>query len=144
MQKALICVTLLVAGTMAFAPLSTTLTTIRSQQRLAPPSVFHSSDRLLPILQRQRKSVAAVQTQGLFGLGAPEIVIILVAAAFVLGPQKIADLGRDAGKIAGELKEVPKEFQKGLEEGETNARAAKAKSMEEPPKEIAESGAKNE
>jgi sec-independent protein translocase protein TatA len=64
---------------------------------------------------------------GLFGLGAPEIAIILVAAAFLLGPQKLAELGKDAGKIAGELKEVPKEFQKGLQEGEESAKAMKAK-----------------
>ena len=38
--------------------------------------------------------------------------------------------GKDAGKIAGELKEVPKEFQKGLEEGESSAKAMKAKIAE--------------
>jgi sec-independent protein translocase protein TatA len=81
--------------------------------------------QLPALLQRQRKSVASVQTMGLFGLGAPEIAIILIAAAFLLGPQKLAELGKDAGKIAGELKEVPKEFQKGLAEGE--AEAAKMK-----------------
>mmetsp|Transcript_8710 Transcript_8710/g.18213 ORF Transcript_8710/g.18213 Transcript_8710/m.18213 type:complete len:141 (-) Transcript_8710:181-603(-) len=79
-------------------------------------------------LQRQRKSVAQVQTMGLFGLGAPEIGIILVAAAFLLGPDKLASLGKDAGKIAGELKEVPKEFQAGLAEGEASAKAMKEKS----------------
>lgn len=89
-------------------------------------------------LQRQRKSVASVQTMGLFGLGAPEIAIILVAAAFLLGPQKLAELGKDAGKIAGELKEVPKEFQKGMEEGESEAKAMKAKIMEEEKAEDAE------
>jgi sec-independent protein translocase protein TatA len=72
-------------------------------------------------LQKQRKSVVSVQCMGLFGLGAPEIAIILIAAAFLLGPQKLAELGKDAGKIAGELKEVPKEFQKGLAEGEAEA-----------------------
>ena len=77
-------------------------------------------------LQRQRRSVAPVQTAGLFGLGAPEIAIILVAAAFLLGPQKLAEFGKDAGKIAGELKEVPKEFQKGLAEGEESAKAMKS------------------
>jgi sec-independent protein translocase protein TatA len=87
---------------------------------------------LLP-LKRQRRSVANVQTFGLFGLGAAEIAIVVVVAAFLLGPQKIAELGKDAGKIAGELKEVPKEFQKefskGLDEGETDARSRKAKPM---------------
>jgi sec-independent protein translocase protein TatA len=86
----------------------------------APPSLVH-----------QRKSMASVQTMGLFGLGAPEVAIILVAAAFLLGPQKLAELGKDAGKIAGELKEVPKEFQKGLSEGEELAKANKQKVDEE-------------
>lgn len=65
--------------------------------------------------------MAPVQTQSLFGLGAPELAIIAIAAAFLLGPQKLAELGKDAGKIAGELKEVPKEFQKGMKEGEIEA-----------------------
>lgn len=82
-------------------------------------------------IQKQRSSVASVQTMGLFGLGAPEIAIILIAGAFLLGPQKLAELGKEAGKMAGELKEVPKEFQEGLAEGEKMAQATK--------KEIAES-----
>ena len=72
-------------------------------------------------IKNQRQSMAQIQTMGLFGLGGPEIAIILIAAAFLLGPQKLAELGKDAGKIAGELKEVPKEFQKGLQEGEEEA-----------------------
>lgn len=67
---------------------------------------------------------------GLFGLGAPEIAVILIAGAFLLGPQKIAELSREAGKTAGELKEIPKEFQKGIEEGEVDARSKKAKQMD--------------
>lgn len=77
------------------------------------------------VFDRQRRSVANIQMMGLFGLGAPEIAVILVAAAFLLGPQKLAELGKDAGKIAGELKEVPKEFQAGLKEGEQAAQVAK-------------------
>ena len=79
-------------------------------------------------LQRQRRSVAQVQTMGLFELGAPEIAIILVAAAFLIGPQKLAEMGKDAGRIAGELKEVPKEFQEGLKEGEASAAEMKKES----------------
>jgi sec-independent protein translocase protein TatA len=81
-------------------------------------------------LQRQRKSVAQVQTMGLFGLGPAEIGIIVVAAAFLLGPDKLASMGKDAGKVAGELKEVPKEFQKGLQEGEASAQAMKTQEAE--------------
>ncbi len=82
-------------------------------------------------IQRQRSSMASVQTMGLFGLGGPEIAVILIAGAFLLGPSKLAELGKEAGKMAGELKEVPKEFQEGLAEGEKQAQQMK--------KEIAES-----
>ena len=94
-----------------------------------------TSNNVPAALVNQRKSVASVQTMGLFGLGVPEIGVILVAAAFLLGPQKLAELGKDAGKIAGELKEVPKEFQKGLEEGEAQAKTLKQKALEEEKKE---------
>mmetsp|Transcript_35651 Transcript_35651/g.72946 ORF Transcript_35651/g.72946 Transcript_35651/m.72946 type:complete len:147 (-) Transcript_35651:30-470(-) len=83
-------------------------------------------------LQRQRRSMAPVQTMSLFGLGGPELAVILIAAAFLLGPQKLAELGKDAGKIAGELKEVPKEFQKGMAEGEVQAKEMKKEILGEP------------
>eukprot|EP00816_Leptocylindrus_hargravesii_P001771 CAMPEP_0196808212 /NCGR_PEP_ID=MMETSP1362-20130617/8203_1 /TAXON_ID=163516 /ORGANISM="Leptocylindrus danicus, Strain CCMP1856" /LENGTH=142 /DNA_ID=CAMNT_0042182461 /DNA_START=42 /DNA_END=470 /DNA_ORIENTATION=- len=92
-------------------------------------SVVVGAPRTCAASQRQ------TQLHGLFGLGGPEIAIILVAAAFLLGPEKLAELGKDAGKMAGELKEVPKEFQAGIEEGEKNAKAMKAKTatpVEEP------------
>lgn len=84
-------------------------------------------------LQKERKSIAHVQTMGLFGLGLPEIGIIVFAAILVLGPQKLAEMTRDAGKmtagLSDELKEIPKEFKKGLEEGEIESRARNAKPM---------------
>ena len=107
-----------------------------------PTSPFHrppTASFLPRSVQNQRKSVATIQTMGLFGLGVPEIAIILVAALFVLGPEKISEMVRASGKVAGELKdelrEVPKEFQKGLEQGETNARSTKAKKMDPVPDE---------
>lgn len=82
---------------------------------------------------RQRRSVASVQTMGLFGLGLPEIALILVAAVFLVGPQKLGELvkesGKTAGELADELKNVPAEFQKGMEEGEMEARSRTAKQM---------------
>lgn len=93
-------------------------------------------------LKRQRRSVANVQTMGLFGLGAPEIAIILLVGVVLVGPQQ---LGKSAGKMAGnlssqlgdieELKKIPEEFQKGVEEGESNSRARNAKQMESIPPE---------
>mmetsp|Transcript_239 Transcript_239/g.438 ORF Transcript_239/g.438 Transcript_239/m.438 type:complete len:149 (+) Transcript_239:95-541(+) len=84
-------------------------------------------------LTRQRRSVASVQMCGLFGLGLPEIALILVAAVFLIGPQKLGEFvkesGKTAGELADELKNVPQEFQKGMEEGEMEARSRKAKQM---------------
>jgi Sec-independent protein translocase protein TatA len=107
-------------------------------------SPFATAQYQLPVsVQRQRRSVANVQTMGLFGLGAPEIVVILVAVAFVVGPQQIGKMAGDfAGKAKGELnempeelKKIPEEFMKGVEEGEISSRARNAKPMKDTPKE---------
>lgn len=114
-------------------------------------SPFATAQYQLPVLlQRQRRSVANVQAMGLFGLGAPEIVVILVAVAFVVGPQQIGRMAGDfAGKAKGELNEVPEElkripeeFMKGVEEGEISSRARNAKPMKAARKET--EGAKKE
>ncbi|KAG5175743.1 Tha4/Hcf106 protein [Tribonema minus] len=78
-----------------------------------------------------RPSRASV-SMGLFGLGAPEIAVIIVVAALVLGPEKLTSFAKDAGKMAGELKEVPKEFQAGIDEGEASMKTQmkKAKQLE--------------
>ncbi len=113
----------LFASTVAFAPVQKTFV----KQSLNVNTLRQKSPAAqMPVsIQNQRYSMAQVQTMSLFGLGGPEIAIILIAGAFLLGPQKLAELGKDAGKIAGELKEVPKEFQKGLEEGEALAEKTK-------------------
>jgi sec-independent protein translocase protein TatA len=116
---------------MSFVPIATRLHTLKSEVTdcnatpILPTSAIRNNRSVQPFLQRQRRSFANVQMMGLFGLGAPEIAVIAIAAAFLLGPQKLAELGKDAGKIAGELKEVPKEFQAGLKEGEQSAQMAK-------------------
>ena len=85
------------------------------------------SERATPRRRRERhahKTRRSVVTNSLFGLGAPELVVILGLGAFVLGPDKLASMAKDFGKVAGELKDVPKEFKEGLEEGEA-AKAAR-------------------
>jgi Sec-independent protein translocase protein TatA len=82
-------------------------------------------------LQRQRQSVAPVQTMGLFGLGGLEIAVILIGVGVVLGPERILEMVRSSGDTAEEYKKelskVPDEFKKGMEEGEMEARSRKAK-----------------
>ncbi|VEU40792.1 unnamed protein product [Pseudo-nitzschia multistriata] len=90
------------------------------------------------VLSRHRRSVANVQTMGLFGLGAPEIAIILAAGAFVIGPEALGNmlgsaagnLKNEYGDLPNELKKIPEEFQKGFEESTENAKARNAKQME--------------
>jgi Sec-independent protein translocase protein TatA len=89
-------------------------------------------------LRRQRRSVANVQTQGVFGLGPIEIVIILAAGAFLVGPQKLGTMAGNLGSSLGgdipdDLKKIPAEFKKGVELGEANARSKKAKPMDKVP-----------
>jgi sec-independent protein translocase protein TatA len=107
---------LCVTSTAAFAPSSPRTFAVKTSPFQPVPAA--------PLVQ-QRHSVTTIAPAGLFGLGPAEIAVICIAGAFLLGPQKLAELGKDAGKIAGELKEVPKEFQKGLAEGEKQAQAVK-------------------
>ena len=83
-------------------------------------------------IQRQRSSMATTQLR-LFGLGLAEIVIILVGIAVVLGPEKLGEMVRSSSDTAKEyqqeLSKIPDEFQKGMAEGEIDARARKAKPM---------------
>ena len=56
---------------------------------------------------RQRKSISTVQMQGLFGLGGPELAVIAIVGAFVIGPE---NLGRMAGQLKTSLDDVPDEL----------------------------------
>lgn len=88
-------------------------------------------------IQQQRQSVGNVQVQGLFGLGAPEIAVILAVGAFIVGPEQLGNFAgqfkESLNEVPDELKKIPNEFQKGLEEGEINARARNAKDMKKSP-----------
>merc|ERR1711862_560295 len=51
----------------------------------------------------------------IFGLGMPEILVIMTVGAVVLGPETLKGVAMEAGKAAKDLKEVPDAFQKGME-----------------------------
>ena len=128
-------------GALAFAP-SNAFVTHKSSVAPPPATTFGNTQGSAYIannqpiaIQKSRSSMSSIQTLSLFGLGGPELAVILIAGAFLLGPSKLAELGKEAGKMAGELKEVPKEFQDGLAEGEKQAQELK--------KEIAASSSRN-
>lgn len=63
----------------------------------------------------------------MFGLGIPELMVILVLALVVFGPKRLPDLGRSIGRAMAEFKKASQAFQDSVKEEmkevEKNARA---------------------
>lgn len=51
----------------------------------------------------------------MFGLGMPEILLILAIALIVIGPKKLPDLAKTLGRAMGEFKRSAQDFKKSLE-----------------------------
>ena len=74
----------------------------------------------------------------MFGIGMPELMIIMVIALIVIGPQKLPDLARSLGKGLAEFKKATDDFKSSIdtetrsaEEKEHQARLAEAKAKAE-------------
>lgn len=65
--------------------------------------------------KRTRRSACGL-SMGLFGLGVPEIAVIVAVTAFVVGPQALADQARKLGENVGEFQQIPEGFKEGFED----------------------------
>lgn len=75
----------------------------------------------------------------MFGIGMPELMIIMVIALIVIGPQKLPELARSLGKGLAEFKKATDDFKQsvdtdgsGAEEKERLAKLEQVKAEAEP------------
>lgn len=79
----------------------------------------------------------------MFGVGIPEILIILVIALLVLGPQKLPELAKALGKAIGEFKRATRDLREtmdldNLDVTEPSSKEKDKKEEEEKPKDSKE------
>jgi Tat protein translocase TatB subunit len=73
----------------------------------------------------------------MFGIGLPELIVIMVVALLVVGPSKLPELARSLGKTFQEFRRIADDVRETLEEESTYVKTSseqRADNKEEPEK----------
>ena len=65
----------------------------------------------------------------IFGVGLPEVTVILVLALLIFGPKKLPELGKQLGKTLQSLKNASNEFQNELNKAVNETEDTKTDNM---------------
>ena len=72
------------------------------------PATYHTLDRAYEVWYTP--GTLSGET-AMFGIGLPELVVILAVALIVLGPQRLPEVARMLGRAYGQLRRASEEFQ---------------------------------
>jgi sec-independent protein translocase protein TatA len=71
-----------------------------------------------------------------FGIGLPEMAVIMVVALLIFGPKKLPEIGRSMGKAIRGFQEASKEFQNEFQKEASQIEAAVKTTAELEPKQL--------
>ena len=74
----------------------------------------------------------------MFGIGLPELILIMAVALIVVGPEKLPELAKSLGKGIVELKKAASSLKESFEEENDEGPAWRPKEPDEPPNKLLE------
>ena len=132
-----LCLFLCLIVTSGFVTRNAFLNKVISQQKLVSTSSIPSSSLHLRPSSFQPSNTYGnqlVQQRGrklhdILGFGPAEIAITLVLGLVLFGPETLKSLSKDVGRAAAELKEIPKTFKEGMDEGAQSSQVSRMKEL---------------